>query len=287
MQGFFKLPRALFSEAAPGIGLPAKVLYALILDRLSLSEKNGWRDPEGRTFALFSRDEMAATLNISRPTAIKAVKELKEAGMVHEVRQGRNRPGRLYADVKVFDVKEFDVKEFDVKEFDLCSKETLPPVVKNLYPNYTKEQTKEIRLKEGDNSKALFPLEAIPDKPDRVPYSEIMDLYNQHCQQLPQAIKLTDSRRRAIRARWRTCSDLAAWAEYFQRAAASDFLRGQNDRGWRADFDWLLSEANGVKVMEGRYDNRTQSDPIKAAIQRAMAMDEAEAKGEEVSWGWQ
>lgn len=45
------------------------------------------------------------------------------------------------------------------------------------------------------------------------------------------------------------------------RIMASDFLMGKNDRGWCADFDWLVkNEKNWVKVMEGKYDNRA---PVK------------------------
>jgi hypothetical protein len=45
-----------------------------------------------------------------------------------------------------------------------------------------------------------------------------------------------------------------------EKVAASDFLCGYNDRQWRADIDWLLkNDTNYVKVLEGRYDNKSQS----------------------------
>jgi len=95
--GYFPLPKALFTDNYPSMGLPAKVLYAMISDRLSLSEKNRWTDENGDIFALFAREEMAAALNISRPTATRALAELKGAGLIREVSTGRNRPSRLYA----------------------------------------------------------------------------------------------------------------------------------------------------------------------------------------------
>ena len=49
--------------------------------------------------------------------------------------------------------------------------------------------------------------------------------------------------------------------EAFRRAQASSFCTGQNDRHWKADFDWLLNENNLVKVLEGKYDNPAAAKP--------------------------
>lgn len=49
--------------------------------------------------------------------------------------------------------------------------------------------------------------------------------------------------------------------EVLLKASKSDFLRGKNDRGWKMDFDWLISnDTNWVKVMEGKYDNKSAPD---------------------------
>lgn len=56
--------------------------------------------------------------------------------------------------------------------------------------------------------------------------------------------------------------------EAFRRAQASSFCTGQNDRHWKADFDWLLNENNLVKVLEGKYDNPAEAGPDKPPRRR-------------------
>jgi hypothetical protein len=60
---------------------------------------------------------------------------------------------------------------------------------------------------------------------------------------------------------------LEEWRPIFQRINASDFCRGQNDRGWIATFDWALQPDTAAKVLEGKYDNRTKV--VSAADARA------------------
>ena len=48
--------------------------------------------------------------------------------------------------------------------------------------------------------------------------------------------------------------------EVIKQAAKSDFLNGRNDRGWIADFDWLMRPNNFVKVLEGNYNNNDKND---------------------------
>ena len=53
----------------------------------------------------------------------------------------------------------------------------------------------------------------------------------------------------------------------FDKVAASDFLCGESDKGWRASFDWLFeNEKNWVKVIEGNYDNREQEKSRKQTL---------------------
>lgn len=78
---------------------------------------------------------------------------------------------------------------------------------------------------------------------------------------LMQVVNLTDAR---IKATWqRLCEDFGQdqdrWRTYLRRVVASPFLRGDNPRGWRADFDWCLKPTNVAKVIEGNYDPRPGS----------------------------
>ena len=74
----------------------SRVLYAVLQKRLQLSLKNGWTDEEGKTYFYFTRDELSKTIRVSEKTGRKAVKQLLDAELLHEVRQGRGKPNRLY-----------------------------------------------------------------------------------------------------------------------------------------------------------------------------------------------
>ena len=86
---------------------------------------------------------------------------------------------------------------------------------------------------------------------------EIVNLYNDTCVSLPSVKVLTAKRIKSLNSRLNTYS-ISDFQKVFSMAEASLFLKGKNDRGWRADFDWLINENNMVKVLEGRYLNNEQ-----------------------------
>jgi uncharacterized protein YdaU (DUF1376 family) len=67
--------------------------------------------------------------------------------------------------------------------------------------------------------------------------------------------KLTDSRRRQLKARLREWPSIDDWQRAFSALERSAFLKGDNDRGWRADFDFLLQPKSLTKLIEGAYDH--------------------------------
>ena len=74
----------------------AKLLYALLLDRATLSQKNGWTDGDGRVYIIFPVAEIASTLDKSSMTIQSALNELDAAGLVERKRQGFSAPNHLY-----------------------------------------------------------------------------------------------------------------------------------------------------------------------------------------------
>ena len=72
--------------------------------------------------------------------------------------------------------------------------------------------------------------------------------------------KLTDKRRRHLRARLRDCGGLEGWQGALAKIADSPFLLGRTGGPWSVTFDWLIGEANFVKLCEGNYD-RTADPP--------------------------
>ena len=99
----------------------------------------------------------------------------------------------------------------------------------------------------------------IEDRDPPVPYEEIKELYNSICKSLSKVRSVSSARKKHLKARWKQFDfNIDTFKEAFKKVEASDFCRGQNKRGWKADFDWLIKNDNSiVKVLEGAYDNRT------------------------------
>ena len=100
------------------------------------------------------------------------------------------------------------------------------------------------------------------EKPSVAPSEEqifatIRELFNSVCGSYPRLVKMSEKRKKAVRARLRTGYTLEDFKTLFEKAEASDFLKGKNDRNWNADFDWLIYDSNMAKTLEGKYDTKT------------------------------
>jgi hypothetical protein len=90
----------------------------------------------------------------------------------------------------------------------------------------------------------------------QIPYQEIVELYNQTCISMPKVEKLTEKRRKAIKAIWAKNRGLDTFKQLFEKAETSDFLSGRSGKWTSCNFDWLMNTNNMLKVLEGTYDNR-------------------------------
>ena len=82
-------------------------------------------------------------------------------------------------------------------------------------------------------------------------------MYHFYCPSLPKMIKLTDIRKRKIECRFKEMnSDYSVFEKIFRKMENSKFMRGDNDRGWKATLEWVISNSeNWIKILEGKYDN--------------------------------
>ena len=94
-----------------------------------------------------------------------------------------------------------------------------------------------------------------------VPYESIRNLYNTLCPSFPKCTALSDARKKAIKARMSAGYSLDDFKTLFTKAENSGFLKGKNDRNWRASFDWLLKDSNMAKVLDGNYDDARGAKP--------------------------
>ena len=114
---FYKIPKLLFTEEYfKKISVEAKVLYGLMLDRMSLSMKNQWLDDEGRAYIYYSLDDIMDALGCSNKKAISIMKELDTEdgiGLIEKKRQGQGKPTMIY-------LKQFMVQDVQ-KPTSFCS----------------------------------------------------------------------------------------------------------------------------------------------------------------------
>ncbi|MCD7954351.1 MAG: replication initiator protein A, partial [Lachnospiraceae bacterium] len=89
---FYRIPKLLFTDSYfRKLSCDAKVLYGLMLDRMSLSLKNHWVDSERRVYIIFTVDQVTEYLNCGRDKAMKILAELdtkKGIGLIDRVKQG-------------------------------------------------------------------------------------------------------------------------------------------------------------------------------------------------------
>lgn len=116
----------------------------------------------------------------------------------------------------------------------------------------------------------------------KITCQQIADLYNDTCVSFPRLKTLSDTRKKAIKARLKTYT-LEDFKTLFLKAEASGFLKGSNDRNWSATFDWLIKDNNMAKVLEGNYDDKPkQNGKRKEIIPSWMSKNQQEYDFEEL-----
>lgn len=86
-------------------------------------------------------------------------------------------------------------------------------------------------------------------------HQDIINIYNTYCGKLPKIQKLTDKRKTAVNKLLKEFT-IEQFEEICINANESDFLTGKNDRGWKADFDFIIRPDKAIKILEGQYNNK-------------------------------
>lgn len=96
--GFYKFPKCLIADQRiNSITNDAKILYMLFVDRLSLSQANGWIDRNGDVYIYYSVKNMCRDLHCHTQKVSKLLDELEfEAKLICRKQQGQGRPNRIY-----------------------------------------------------------------------------------------------------------------------------------------------------------------------------------------------
>ena len=167
---YYQVPKELYTNPRykTTINNDAKMLYALLLDRMELSRTNGWIEDDGTIFLIFKREDLADMLGICTTTVWRAIKQLKEVGLIEEKRQGLNRPNLIYIGKIDYSVPEEKEPENNKDEItDTLSNDTAPILsseIENLKDRTsTAERSGDLKNKCQDISKLK------PNKTDNKP----------------------------------------------------------------------------------------------------------------------
>lgn len=173
---FYRVPRLLIKdERFKGLSSDAKLLYGLMLDRMSLSMKNGWLDEENRAYIIYTVDAIMEDLGCAKATCVKIMKELdseKGIGLIEKKRRGLGKPDIIY--VKNFatmsaeqEVKEpentgksTEVQKLNFKKSNIDtsrSSETELAEVQDLAPIYTNYNKTDINYTDMSYTNPIYP----------------------------------------------------------------------------------------------------------------------------------
>lgn len=112
---FFKIPKTLFANPEyKKMSSDAKLTYALLYDRLSLSKQNNWINGDGEVYLVYTRKAIAEDLGITYKKAIAAFKELKDNNLIIDKQCGRGLPNYIFIvkpELSVMEAKKYNGKE--------------------------------------------------------------------------------------------------------------------------------------------------------------------------------
>lgn len=237
-------------------------------------------------------EQTAALEDDERGRLFVAILEYARSGIVPEMK------GRESILFPVFKSQIDRDAETSVKQSENGKKGGRPKTKSNqIKPNQTNEKPTEANKeeekekdkekdkdKEEDKEETPFspPSQGGTTPRPQIPYDSIREAYNEICTSFPRCTAISDSRKKAIRARINAGYTLDDFKRLFHKAENSSFLRGQNDRNWSATFDWLVKDSNMAKVLEGNYDDSgARSGPAPKQTRRQSWADLARQMDEE------
>lgn len=184
-------------------------------------------------------------------TVEKALEMFKQLGLIDVLDSGT-----IYmSDIQLF-VGKSSTEGDRKREERMKIKAEINPVIGQMSDKHPREKELEID-REIDREIEIESEER--RKTNKIDYQQIADMYNNTCVSFPRLSKLSESRKKAIKARLQTYS-VEDFQRMFEMAECSSFLKGANNRNWSATFDWMVKDANMAKILDGNYQDR-QSEP--------------------------
>lgn len=180
-------------------------------------------------------------------SAIKStLKELKEFGYlkINKIMPNESKSGRIEY---IYDIFEFPKQEGEKQGVENQPLEFLP--LENLgQQNTNNKNTNKLNIKYNKEK----------DKKENI-ITDIIDLYNEICVSFPKVKTVSNARKTAIKSLVNKY-DIEQIRTVFTKAETSNFLKGNNNQSWRANFDWLIKDSNFAKVLDGNYDRSAHTE---------------------------
>ena len=162
MFSFLRIPKFLIKDGRfEKMSNEAKMLFGLLLDRMSLSMKNQWFDDENRVYIIYTVDEIMIDLCIGTQKCVKLLKELVNFGLIERKKQGFSKPDVIYvknfaslandgmelpkeSEAKVRSRREKKVKEGDVDSVDNVDNSTV--FRKSKHEDFENQNTRVLKI---------------------------------------------------------------------------------------------------------------------------------------------
>lgn len=124
---------------------------------------------------------------------------------------------------------------------------------------YRAKIKKDVQMLQQTNDKSTPEIEIEKEKEIKIDYNSIIEIYNFNCPNLPQVKKITDKRKRMVKTFLKEFTE-EQFTEICKIANNNNFLTGKNDRGWKADFDFLMKVDKATSILEGKYGDSSKAN---------------------------
>lgn len=224
------------------------------------SSRSGW--PE---WMQVDNRRLMVSLQIAREASLTESRErLVNAGLV-EYRKGRKGvPGSYHL-----------VSFATECTYNLKVQSEVQPVYNPVVYTVVQPVVQSVDIINNKNKQEKSSTDVLPEKTDAFSdqITTIRELYNSVCGSYPRLVKMSEARRKAVRARLRAGYTVDDFQRLFEMAEASSFLKGKNNRNWSATFDWLVADSNMAKVLDGNYTDRKSAKERDGDADRRPAAD--------------
>ena len=251
---------------------------AIILGELA-SEYDYWSSQkaleDGYFYSTIENIEKHTTLSVHKQR--KALNNLKEKGIIDIKVKGI--PAKRY--IKIIEKQVYELLSI---QFVKNSQTSLLKINKQASENLSGNKNinnKNIEKEYIDNTKmsltgdkmslktdnlssndSLAIASSTPTENKKEVFNNFLNIYNEECTNLPKCLKITEKRKVAINKCLKEKIDEEVFRQICIKANQSDFLIGENDRNWKADFDFVTRSDKAMQILEGKYENRQKSNNV-------------------------